>query len=134
MSTKPTDETRRTVQRRDRYRCAMCDRETGSHWSGDSIHHRRMRSHGSGYERLHEPENLLTLCGSGTTGCHGWVHAHPNRAYQLGYLVSMSDDPIGQPVYYRTGGWQQLHADGTRHPCPPPEDLPTHIDIKKGDQ
>lgn len=46
----------------------------------------------------------------------------------------MSDDPIGQPVYYRTGGWQQLHADGTRHPCPPPENLPTHIDIKKGDQ
>lgn len=74
------------------------------------------------------------ICGSGTTGCHGWVHAHPNRAYQLGYLVSMSDDPIGQPVYYRTGGWQQLHADGTRHPCPPPENLPTHIDIKKGDQ
>lgn len=75
------------------------------------------------------------ICGrSGTTGCHGWVHAHPNRAYQLGYLVSMSDDPIGQPVYYRTGGWQQLHADGTRHPCPPPENLPAHIDIKKGDE
>ena len=68
MSSKPTAETRRTVQRRDRYRCAMCDRET-------------------------------TI-----------------------------------PVYYRTGGWQQLNKDGTRHPCPPPEDLPTHIDIKKGDQ
>lgn len=88
-------------------------------------------------QRLRTParaRNLLTLCGSGTTGCHGWVHAHPNRAYQLGYLVSMSDDPIGQPVYYRTGGWQQLHADGTRHPCPPPENLPAHIDIKKGDE
>lgn len=120
MKRKPTTETRRQVLARDGCKCAICGRSIDTEWSG--------------YERLHEAENLLTLCGSGTTGCHGWVHAHPNRAYQLGYLVSMSDDPIGQPVYYRTGGWQQLHADGTRHPCPPPENLPTHIDIKKGDQ
>lgn len=134
MKQKPTTETRRQVLARDGCKCAICGRSIDTEWSGFSIHHRRMRSHGSGYERLHEAENLLTLCGSGTTGCHGWVHAHPNRAYQLGYLVSMSDDPIGQPVYYRTGGWQQLNADGTRHPCPPPEDLPAHIDIKKGNE
>ena len=79
-------------------------------------------------------ENLLQLCGSGTTGCHGWVHAHPARAYRLGYLVHMGKDPATIPVYYRTGGWQQLHTDGTRHPCPPPEDLPTHINIKKGNE
>ena len=52
----------------------------------------------------------------------------------LGYLVHTGKDPATIPVYYRTGGWQQLNKDGTRHPCPPPEDLPTHIDIKKGDQ
>lgn len=132
MSSKPTAETRRTVQRRDRYRCAMCDRETGSHWSGDSIHHREPRSHP--FDRLHQPENLLQLCGSGTTGCHGWVHAHPARAYRLGYLVHTGKDPATIPVYYRTGGWQQLNADGTRHPCPPPENMPTHIDIKKGNE
>lgn len=114
MSTKPTDETRRTVQRRDRYRCAICDRETGSHWSGDSIHHREPRSHP--FDRLHQPENLLQLCGSGTTGCHGWVHAHPARAYRLGYFVHTGKDPATIPVYYRTGGWQQLNKDGTRHP------------------
>ena len=142
MKRKPTTETRRQVLARDGCKCAICGRSIDTEWSGFSIHHRRMRSHGSGYESPPQAEKppgdvgftLLTLCGSGTTGCHGWVHAHPNRAYQLGYLVSMSDDPIGQPVYYRTGGWQQLHADGTRHPCPPPENLPTHIDIKKGDQ
>ena len=65
---------------------------------------------------------------------HGWVYAHPARAYRLGYLVHTGKDPATIPVYYRTGGWQQLNKDGTRHPCPPPEDLPTHIDIKKGDQ
>lgn len=58
MSTKPTDETRRTVQRRDRYRCAICDRETGSHWSGDSIHHREPRSHP--FDRLHHRKLDLT--------------------------------------------------------------------------
>ena len=58
----------------------------------------------------------------------------PARAYRLGYLVHTGKDPATIPVYYRTGGWQQLNADGTRHPCPPPEDLPAHIDIKKGDQ
>lgn len=56
------------------------------------------------------------------------------HAYQLGYLVHMGKDPATIPVYYRTGGWQQLNADGTRHPCPPPEDLPAHIDIKKGNE
>lgn len=48
--------------------------------------------------------------------------------------VGAGKDPATIPVYYRTGGWQQLNKDGTRHPCPPPENLPTHIDIKKGDQ
>lgn len=134
MKRKPTTETRRQVLARDGCKCAICGRSIDTEWSGYSIHHRRMRSHGSGYERLHEPENLLTLCGSGTTGCHGWVHAHPARAYRLGYLVHMGKDPATIPVYYRTGGWQQLHTDGTRHPCPPPEDLPTHINIKKGNE
>lgn len=136
MSSKPTDETRRIVQRRDRYRCAICDRETGSHWSGDSIHHREPRSHP--FDRLHQPENLLQLCGSGTTGCHGWVHAHPKRAYQLGYLVHTGKDPATIPVYYRTGGWQQLNADGTRTPAEPPSDQPDYIpdikETKKGTQ
>ena len=86
------------------------------------------------FDRLHQPENLLQLCGSGATGCHGWVHAHPKRAYRLGYLVHMGKAPATIPVYYRTGGWQQLNADSTRHPCPPPEDLPAHIDIKKGNE
>lgn len=103
----------------------MCDRETGIHWSGDSIHHREPRSHP--FDRLHQPENLLQLCGSGTTGCHGWVHAHPARAYRLGYLVHTGKDPATIPVYYRTGGWQQLNPDGTRNTADPPEGQPVYI-------
>lgn len=134
MKRNPTTETRRQVLARDGYKCAICGHSIDESWSGYSIHHRRMRSQGAGYDNLHEAGNLLTLCGSGTTGCHGWVHAHPARAYRLGYLVHMGKDPATIPVYYRTGGWQQLNPDGTRHPCPPPENLPAHIDIKKGNE
>ena len=76
----PDERTRRLVQRRDAWKCARCGRDAGTHWSGDSIHHRRPRSHP--WPGLHQPANLLLLCGSGTTGCHGWVHAHPARAYR----------------------------------------------------
>ena len=124
MSTKPTNETRRQVLHRDGFKCAICGQPIDTGWSGYSIHHRRMRSQGHGYDNLHEPGNLLTLCGSGTTGCHGWVHAHPARAYRLGYLVHMGKDPATIPVYYRTVGWQQLNADGTRTPAEPPSDQP----------
>lgn len=131
MSTKPTNETRRQVLHRDGFKCAICGQPIDTGWSGYSIHHRRMRSQGHGYDNLHEPGNLLTLCGSGTTGCHGWVHAHPARAYRLGYLVHMGKDPATIPVYYRTVGWQQLNADGARTPAEPPSDQPGYIpDIK----
>ncbi len=34
------------------------------------------------------PSNLLLLCGSGTTGCHGWAHANPVEARAHGFIVS----------------------------------------------
>lgn len=33
------------------------------------------------------PANLVVLCGSGTTGCHGWVESHRAEAYDAGLLV-----------------------------------------------
>ena len=118
----PDERTRRLVQRRDAWKCARCGRDAGTHWSGDSIHHRRPRSHP--WPGLHQPANLLLLCGSGTTGCHGWVHAHPAPAYRLGYLVHAWDDPTTIPVHYHTGGWQLLDQDGGRRPCQPPDTPP----------
>lgn len=46
-----------------------------------SIQHRRAR--GMGGSRLaetHTLDNLLLLCGSGTTGCHGWVENRERAA------------------------------------------------------
>ena len=132
MSTKPTDETRRTVQRRDRYRCAICDRETGSHWAATASttgNREATRSTGST-----NPKTCSNSAAAAPQDATDGYTPTPKRAYQLGYLVHMGKDPATIPVYYRTGGWQQLNADGTRHPCPPPEDLPAHIDIKKGNE
>lgn len=53
----------------------------------------------------------MLLCGSGTTGCHGWVHGHPREAYRLGLLVHSWHEPATVPVFGRQG-WALLDGDG----------------------
>lgn len=96
---------RMAVLERDGFRCVRCGRSI--YGCMYSIHHRRMRSHA--WSGLNKPENLITLCGSGTTGCHGWVHAHPAEAYETGYLVHAYDYPENIPLNDYTGRRKQLH-------------------------
>lgn len=44
--------------------------------SAQSWHHRVSSGRGGPTDRY----NCVPLCGSGTTGCHGWVEAHPDLA------------------------------------------------------
>ena len=44
------------------------------------------------------PANLLLLCSSGTTGCHGWVESHRELAYATGLLVHSWQDPRKVPL------------------------------------
>lgn len=44
------------------------------------------------------PANLVLLCGSGTTGCHGWVHANPRDAQLLGWIIPRWAEPLEVPV------------------------------------
>lgn len=46
-------------------------------------HHKLRRSKGGTDDR----SNTLDLCGSGTTGCHGHVHANPAESYARGWLI-----------------------------------------------
>ena len=67
---------------------------------GYSLHHRKGRRALPGMPDPHVPENLVTLCGDGVRGCHGWAHAHPEEAYAAGWMIRRggADDPALVPV------------------------------------
>lgn len=93
----PTQETLRFVEHRDRYRCVRCGKPLENQPA--SHHHRKLRSQSAGASDKHAAYNLICLCGSGTTGCHGWVHAHPAKAYEMGLMVHAWQDPRDVPVH-----------------------------------
>jgi hypothetical protein len=37
---------------------------------------------------INQSANLVTLCGSGVSGCHGEIEKHREQAYADGWLVS----------------------------------------------
>lgn len=88
---------RDAVLERDQYRCVRC----GQYLAGRrySLQHRNARGMG-GTTTPDRPENLITMCGTGTTGCHGWAEHNPTAAREpeLGYAVHSSTDPATVPV------------------------------------
>lgn len=80
-----------------------------------SVHHRSARGMGgSTVAWINSPANLLLLCGSGTTGCHGHVESHRAEAYENGWLISGRRDPATVPVLLAGGDRYLLTADGGR--------------------
>jgi hypothetical protein len=117
VNTGPGNATVGKVWRREDGRCARCGFPiTGDRGQGWSIHHRAPRGSGGakhvGWMNL--PSNLLLLCGSGTTGCHGWVEAHRQDALDLGFLVLRNGRllPGDVPVHHATLGLVLLTDDG----------------------
>lgn len=92
-------------------RCAIAIRgERGRDWS---IQHRRAR--GSGGDRrpeTNQAHNLLLMCGSGTTLCHGWVEHNPTAAAEHGWAISRYADPAAEFVDHAIHGRVWLLADG----------------------
>ncbi|KFI67726.1 gp77 phage protein [Bifidobacterium magnum] len=101
--------TRDIIAERDNGCCVRC----GKYCIGQtaSIHHRKRRSQANKRER-DQPQNLVLLCGTGTTGCHGWAHANVADAQTMGYLLHSWEDPAARPVYTKDG-WKQPLEDGT---------------------
>lgn len=103
------------VRERDNHQCARCGAGTDL-----TTQHRVAR--GMGGTRgawINQPANLITLCGSGTTGCHGYVEHHPNVAKREGLSVSRSADPAKVPVL-TWRGWLLLDNEGEYTPCGSP--------------
>jgi hypothetical protein len=100
-STRITD----AVDERDGYCCIRCGRSLER--TSGSRHHRMRRRDGG-----HSPAQLVLLCGSGTTGCHGWAHANVAKAKALGLIIPAVRkpqlDPVEVPVKTFFHGWVQL--------------------------
>lgn len=76
-------------------RCEIC----GVYPNEYSFHHRlTLGMGGSRRADLNGPANLLFLCGSGVTGCHGWVTGHFTQSQATGWVVSRWADPREAPV------------------------------------
>lgn len=123
--TGPTPVTVLQVLRRDGYACVRCGADaTGPRGETWSIQHRRPRGMG-GTRRpyTNQPQNLIVLCGSGTTGCHGDVESHRADAIANGWLLPQSADPAAEPVLVaHSSRWVWLRADGT-YAAEPPEEV-----------
>lgn len=79
--------------------CEICGKP------GNNAHHRKNKSQGG----LDVLSNLMLLCGSGTTGCHGWVTVNPHKSRHNGWTVLRHQEPEQIPV--RRRGVRVMFAD-----------------------
>ena len=116
-----TIKVRALIIERSNARCERCGGTlNGIH--GMSIHHRDARGMGgSKAPWLGEPPNLLALCGSGTTGCHGRIEHEPAWAYKRGLLLRTGDRPDETPFMDSQDRWWLL-TGYDKHPMRMPHD------------
>jgi hypothetical protein len=116
---------------RDQGKCVRCGRhvahlQRGWAWS---IHHRRPRgSGGTSLAWVDQAANGIILCGSGTTGCHGWVEKNRRAAIDAGYLISALGLSVAEdiPLHPELLGFVYLTNDGGWIPVeegPTPESM-----------
>lgn len=96
--TGPTQTTRDMVWTRAGGRCEVCGGSLAG-VTGFSVHHRHpRRMGGSRRPELNTAANLLVVCGSGTTGCHGRIESNRERAHEDGLLLHDGESPERVPV------------------------------------
>ena len=110
--TGPDAATVELVWERDEGRCVSCGSPQvfSNHGKafGWSIQHRQPRSRGGS----NQPANLILLCGSGTTKCHGQVEAHPEWARAHGWSCGSGMRPAETPMTHVRLGVVLLTAQG----------------------
>lgn len=89
------DKQRELVYAREQGRCVVCLTPI----TEGSVHHRQ----GRGGPDPHRLSNLILTCGSGTTGCHGKIHANPAWSYDNGYMVRRNGVMRPEDVAVRYG-------------------------------
>ena len=107
---------------REGQRCFYCRRPLSFNLRGSvvaggwSLHHRKGRGMGGTRERMTCAHGLV-LCGTGSTGCHGWVTEHPKEAFEYGLCVPKNAttaeyQPQNVRVRDRAGRWFILTEHG----------------------
>lgn len=114
--TGPSRETKNDVWRRAGDQCERCGRVLNSGvYESFSIHHRMPRGMGgTKNEWINDQSNLLLLCGSGTTGCHGWIERNRADSYGDGFLVHSYENPWDVPVMVHRGHPLRLNQEHPR--------------------
>ncbi|WPM94283.1 HNH endonuclease [Arthrobacter phage Marchesin] len=106
---------RAAVIARDLSTCQWCGRHVRTESGWYSIQHRRARGMGgSRSQATNQPANLLLVCGTGTTECHGWIEAHPVEALARGFRISSSASPDRIPYEDYTGREWILNNDARK--------------------
>jgi len=86
---------RALVHMRSERRCEVCGTRQAT-----NVHHRKNRSQGGTWAA----SNLLDVCGSGTTGCHGRItEDHDGTANRNGWTCKSFENPIEIPCLTRNG-------------------------------
>lgn len=110
--------TRLYILERDGYSCVACGVTVASPitykpWRQYSIQHRKARGMGGSNDpAVHAHENLIVLCGTGTTGCHGRAEREREWAREMGYAVAQWQNPADVPVYTFSFDWALPTEDG----------------------
>ncbi|MFZ1363077.1 MAG: hypothetical protein WAS05_09150 [Candidatus Nanopelagicales bacterium] len=108
---KDEKENRQIVKDRSEGKCERCNADLYGQLA--SIHHRKPRQMGGTSVFLHTIQNMVVLCGSGTTGCHGWVESNRDMAREQGWLLRNLSDQL-EPVYTLHNGWVRFTTVGIK--------------------
>lgn len=116
----PSRQVRAAVIARDLSKCQWCGRHVRTETGWYSLQHRRARGMG-GTRRAEtdQPANLLLVCGTGTTECHGWIEAQPAQAIGRGFRIAAGATPARIPYMDWTGREWILTDDGGKEPAAP---------------
>lgn len=94
---------RAIVKARSGGMCEVCGGKPSTNW-----HHRQNRSVGGRWDAA----NGLAVCGTGTTGCHGYITTNPQAAREQGWSVPSHLDPARTPAWIARRGFVLLNSVG----------------------
>lgn len=111
------------VDLRDGNSCRRCGRPV---WEEDYSRHHRIPRGAGGSALVDRASIIVKVCGSGTTGCHGWIEEHRTDAEVLGWILPKLNpdiDPEAEPLF-TIDGWVLLDDQGGIAPCAAPNRAP----------